>query len=110
VIVVDTNVIPELMRGEPHLAVRAWVAAQSRPLLYTTHINQAESSMALTPCPRDGGARRWRQRQGAMFAEDFAGPILPFEAGRPRIQARGGHHQYLARSTPAIRAATSTAP
>jgi predicted nucleic acid-binding protein len=28
VIVVDTNVISKLMRGEPHPAVLAWVAAQ----------------------------------------------------------------------------------
>jgi toxin FitB len=38
VIVVDTNVISELMRGEPNSAVPAWMAAQPRALLYTTHI------------------------------------------------------------------------
>jgi hypothetical protein len=39
VIVVDTNVISELMRGEPHPAVLAWVAAEPRALLYATYIN-----------------------------------------------------------------------
>ena len=42
VIVVDTNVISELMRGEPDSAVPAWVAARPRTLLYTTYVNQAE--------------------------------------------------------------------
>jgi predicted nucleic acid-binding protein len=39
VIVVDTNVISELMRGEPDSAVLAWVAAQPRSLLYTMYVN-----------------------------------------------------------------------
>jgi hypothetical protein len=42
VIVVDTNVISELMRGEPHSAVLAWITAQPCSLLYTTHIEKAE--------------------------------------------------------------------
>jgi predicted nucleic acid-binding protein len=42
VIVLDTNIISELMRPEPHPAVVAWVAAQPRSSLYTTSINEAE--------------------------------------------------------------------
>ena len=41
-IVLDTNVISELMRSQPHPAVTAWVAAQSRGSLYTTSVNEAE--------------------------------------------------------------------
>ena len=40
-IVVDTNVISELMRGEPHPAVLSWVAAQPRALLYASYVSQA---------------------------------------------------------------------
>ena len=40
-IVLNTNVISELMRGNIQ-QVLARVAVQPRPLLYTTHINQAE--------------------------------------------------------------------
>ena len=57
-IVVDTNVISELMRGKPNPLVLAWVAVQPRALLCTTYINQAESFTALLPCPKGGGARR----------------------------------------------------
>ena len=48
-IVVDTNVISELMRGEPHPAVLSWVAAQPRALLYATYVSQAEILDGIAP-------------------------------------------------------------
>ena len=51
-IVVDTKSIAELMRGEPHPAVLAWVAAQPRVLFHTAHIIRPKSSMPLAPCPK----------------------------------------------------------
>jgi predicted nucleic acid-binding protein len=90
VIIVDTNVISELMRGEPHPAVLAWVASQPRGLLYTTHINQAEILYGIGGLPEGPhGSSPWAEgprrtalaaAATAMFAEDFAGRILPFEA------------------------------
>jgi toxin FitB len=79
VIVVDTTVVAELMRGEPHPAVGAWVAAEPRALLHTTHINQAEILYGIHALPE--GRRRTALTAAAMFAKDFAGRILPFEAG-----------------------------
>ena len=64
-IVVDINVISELMRGGPHPAVLAWVAAQPRALIYTTFVNQAESSTASEPCRKDGALGGSRPRQWA---------------------------------------------
>jgi predicted nucleic acid-binding protein len=68
------------MRPEPEPAVLTWMAAQPRPLLYTTHINQAEILYGIAALP----GSRWRAALAvaaiAMFAEDFAGRILPFEA------------------------------
>ena len=80
-IVVDTNVISELMLGEPHPAVLAWVAAQPRALLYTTHINQAEILYGIGALPDGRRRAALAAAATAMFAEDFAGRILPFEAG-----------------------------
>jgi toxin FitB len=80
VIVVDTNVISELMRGEPHPAVVAWVAARPRMLLYTTHINQAEILYGIAALPEGRRRTALAAAAEAMFAEDFAGRILPFEA------------------------------
>jgi toxin FitB len=80
VIVLDTNVISELMRAEPHPAVLAWVAAQPRALLYTTHITQAEILYGIAALPEGRRRTALAAAAEAMFAEDFAGRILPFEA------------------------------
>jgi predicted nucleic acid-binding protein len=75
-IVLDTNVISELMRPEPHRGVFAWVAAQPRRTLYTTSINQAEILYGIECLP----AGRRRDALGAaarvIFAEDFADQVL----------------------------------
>jgi toxin FitB len=79
-IVVDTNVISELMRGERNPAVVAWVEAQPRARLYTTCVNQAEILYGIAALP--DGRRRTALAATAemMFAEEFAGRVLPFEA------------------------------
>jgi len=68
------------MRGEPHPAVLAWVAAQPRAVLYTTHINQAEILFGIGALPEGRRRTALAVAAAAMFAEDFAGRILPFEA------------------------------
>jgi toxin FitB len=80
VIVVDTNVISELMRGDPHPAVLSWVAAQPRSLLYTTHISQAEILYGIAALPEGRRRTALAAAAEAMFAEDFAGRLLSFEA------------------------------
>jgi predicted nucleic acid-binding protein len=81
VIVLDTNVISELMRAEPHPRVLAWVAAQPDALLYTTYVTQAEILYGIAALPE--GRRRAALAEVAegIFGEDFAGRILPFGAG-----------------------------
>jgi toxin FitB len=79
VIVVDTNVISELMRGQPHPAVLAWVAGQPRSQLYTTYINQVEILYGIAALPEGRRRTALAAAAEAMFAEDFAGRILPFE-------------------------------
>ncbi len=78
-IVVDTNVISELMRGEPHPAVLTWVAAQPRDQLFTTYVNQAEIFYGIGALPEGRRRAALTAAAEAMFAEDFAGRILPFE-------------------------------
>jgi len=73
VIVVDTNVISELMRGDPHPTVLAWVAAQPRALVYTMHINQAEILYGIAALPEGRRRAALAAAAEAMFAEDFAG-------------------------------------
>lgn len=72
-IVVDTNVISELMRREPHPAVMAWMAAQRRAELYTTRINQAEILYGIAALPEGQRRATLHEAANAMFEEDFAG-------------------------------------
>ena len=65
---------------DPHPAVLAWVAAQPRALIYTTFVNQAESSTAIGALPEGRRRSALATAAEAMFAEDFAERILPFEA------------------------------
>jgi toxin FitB len=80
VIVLDTNVISELMRPEPHPKILAWVAAQPRADLYTTHINQAEILYGIAALPEGRRRRALAAAAEAMFVEDFAGRVLAFGA------------------------------
>ena len=74
-IVLDTNVISELMRTEPDARVLAWVAAQPRALLCTTHINQAEILYGIAALPEGRRRATLAGAAEAIFAEDFAGRI-----------------------------------
>lgn len=78
-IVLDTNVISELMRPEPHPAVFAWVAARPRANLYTTSVNKAEILYGIASLPDGRRRASLIAAAGAMFEDDLAGRILPFD-------------------------------
>ena len=64
------------MRSEPHPAVFAWTAEQTRTDLYTTSVNVAEILYGIAALP---AGRRRSSLATLMFTEDFAGRILPFD-------------------------------
>lgn len=78
-IVLDTNVISELMRAEPHNAVLEWLTRQPIAGLFTTTITQAEILYGLALLPEGKRRDGLRDAAHAMFEEDFAGRILPFD-------------------------------
>lgn len=79
-IVLDTNVISELMRPEPHPTVRQWIAAQARATLYTTSINKAEIFYGIAALPEGRRRSMLADVANVMFAEEFASRILGFAA------------------------------
>lgn len=87
-IVLDTNVISELMRPKPHPAVSTWVSAQTRDLLYTTSINRAEILYGIAAMPAGRRREGLRDLVEAMFAGDFAGRVLPFDARAAPLYAK----------------------
>lgn len=78
-IVLDTDVISELMRAEPHPAVRAWVAARPRATLYATSISQAEILYGIAALPQGRRRAALAAAAEAMFTEDIAERVLPFD-------------------------------
>jgi len=79
VIVLDTNVLSELMRSQPAAAVFAWVAAQPRAMLYTTSLNKAEILYGIAALPDGRRRAALAAAAEAMFTDDFAGRVLPFD-------------------------------
>ncbi|KTS08732.1 plasmid stabilization protein [Methylobacterium radiotolerans] len=87
-IVLDTNVISELMRPVPNPAVITWVAAQPRPSLYTTSINRAEILYGVVALPAGRRREGFEAVVQAIFSEEFAGRVLPFDGSAAEHYAR----------------------
>ena len=87
-IILDTNVISELMRSEPDAAVFAWVAAQLEYELYTTSINKAEILYGIEALPQGRRRAALAGRAEAMFNEDFAEKVVPFDETAAALYAQ----------------------
>lgn len=79
-VLLDTNVLSELLRAAPTPAVLAWFAAQPAETLFVSAVTQAEMALGARLLP--SGKRRTAIESAlrAMFEEDFAGRILPFDS------------------------------
>ncbi len=80
-IVVDTNVISEMMRPDPHPRVLAWSASTGR--LHTTAVTLAEVEYGLARLPDGRRSERLKAAATAVFA-DFEDVVLPFDARAAR--------------------------
>jgi hypothetical protein len=69
------------MRSQPAAAVFAWVAAQPRAALYTTSVNKAEILYGIAALPEGRRRAALAAAAEAMFTDDFADRVLPFDAG-----------------------------
>ncbi|VVO08807.1 type II toxin-antitoxin system VapC family toxin [Pseudomonas fluorescens] len=79
-IVLDTNVLSEFMRAEPATQVLAWVDAQPAMDLAISAITVAEILHGIARLPAGKRKQGLEAQAMAMFEEDFAGKILPFDA------------------------------
>jgi predicted nucleic acid-binding protein len=80
VIILDTNVLSELMRSQPHPGVAAWVAAQPRATLYTTSLNKAEILYGIPALPQGQRRTALAVAAEAMFTEDLVDRVLAFDS------------------------------
>ncbi|MBK7471426.1 MAG: type II toxin-antitoxin system VapC family toxin [Betaproteobacteria bacterium] len=75
----DTNVLSELVRAAPDPAVVAWVRAQPKGSLFVTSVTEAEMRLGVRLLPAGRRRQMLDLAVAAMFAEDFAGRIRPFD-------------------------------
>ena len=85
-ILLDTNVVSEAMKPEPHQAVLTWLNNQAEETLYLSSVTLAEVLFGIEAMPAG--------RRKAALAETFAGVcavfdrrILPFDAEAARHYA-----------------------
>jgi predicted nucleic acid-binding protein len=79
-LMLDTNMLSEIMRSEPEQKVVDWIVRQPSDELFTAAVCQAEILSGLAVMP--SGRRRAELEEAArsMFADDFDGRVLPFDA------------------------------
>ncbi len=79
-IILDTNVLSELIRSTPAPAVLHWFATQPAGVFHVTSISVAEMLFGVERLPDGRRKTALAEQIGAMFAEDFRGRILSFDA------------------------------
>ena len=83
----DTNVLSELLRAAPSRAVLAWFASQAPESLFVSAVTQAEMLLGARQLPAGKRRAALELAMNAMFEEDFAGRILPFDSAAAPIFA-----------------------
>ena len=76
----DTNVLSELLRAAPDPNVLAWFAGQASETMFISAVAQAEMILGARLMPAGKRRAALQAALGAMFSEDFAGRILPFDS------------------------------
>ena len=79
-ILLDTNVLSEMLRAQPDSTVHDWFGSQPSSGLFVSAVTQAEMMLRASLLPAGQRRKRLEQALMAMFQEDFAGRILPFDS------------------------------
>ena len=85
-IVLDTNVVSEAMKPEPHPAVRAWLNRQAAETLYLSSVTLAELLFGLNALPAGRRKDMLAQTLDGLL-ELFRGRVLPFDTDAARRYA-----------------------
>jgi toxin FitB len=78
--VFDTNVLSEVMKDEPHPSVADWLRACPADAMYTTAISRSEILYGVRRLAEGNKRQRLERAAQAMFAQEFAERVLPFDA------------------------------
>lgn len=77
-IVLDTNVISEAMKPEPHPSVRAWLNDQASETLYLSSVTLAELLFGIAALPAGKRKDMLKQALDGLMGL-FRGRVLPFD-------------------------------
>ena len=77
-ILLDTNVVSELMKPQPDSSVLDWMDRQTKAEVFTSAITCAEIELGISLLPEGKRRDALNKAAHAMFTEDFACAILPF--------------------------------
>jgi hypothetical protein len=88
VILLDTNVLSEALKPLPSAGVLDWLAAQEPLSVFTTTITQAEVLYGVEALPPGKRRARLLTAVEKMFAVEFEGRILSFDADAAPVFAR----------------------
>ena len=87
-ILLDTNILPEMMRPLPATAVERWLGEQPAASLFISAVTEAELRFGLALLPDGKRRSRLTAEVEGMLAEDFADRILPFDSAAAIAFAR----------------------
>src|SRR5438270_3571409 len=85
--VLDTNILSAMMSTRPSPEVAAWIAGQPEDALFTITICQAEILAGLAVMPEGRRRVALETAARAIFADDFNGRVLPFDAAAAAVYA-----------------------
>jgi predicted nucleic acid-binding protein len=87
IFVLGTNVLSEVMKPNPSIAVANWMRAQSTRSLFTASVCQAEILAGITVIPKGCRRAELEAIAQAMFAREIDGRILPFDTRAANVYA-----------------------
>jgi predicted nucleic acid-binding protein len=83
----DTNVLSELMRPAPAVAVMRWLQVQRHEDLFTSSITVAELRTGVALLPEGARRRDLGQRLNTLLTSGFGARILGFDASAAAVYA-----------------------
>ena len=86
-VVLDTNVVSELMRDDPHADVLLWLDDRPTRELFVTAITEAEIRTGIALLPQGRRRRGIAEAADRAFGALFAGRVLPFDGPAARAYA-----------------------
>jgi predicted nucleic acid-binding protein len=92
-IILDTNILSELMKPQPHAHVVAWIQKQVTTELCTSAVTEAEIFYGIELLSKGKRREGLLKAAQAMFAEDFAERIFGFDSEAARDFARIAAHR-----------------